>query len=49
MNFIGANGKILSNDWLAWVGDFDNGFAKVQRTNGEWAKIDKTGEIVVRK
>ena len=49
MNFIGANGKILSNEWLAWVGDFDNGFAKVQRTNGEWAKIDKTGEIVVRK
>ena len=49
MNFIGANGKILSNDWLAWVGDFDNGFAKVQRTNGELAKIDKTGEIVVRK
>ena len=49
MNFIGANGKILSNDWLAWVGDFDNGFAKVQRTNGEQCKIDKTGEIVVRK
>ena len=49
MNFIGANGKILSNEWLAWVGDFENGFAKVQRTNGEWAKIDKTGEIVVRK
>ena len=49
MNFIDANGKILSNDWLAWVGDFDNGFAKVQRTNGEQCKIDKTGEIVVRK
>ena len=49
MNFIGANGKILSNDWLNWVGDFENGFAKVQRTNGELAKIDKTGEIVVRK
>ena len=49
MNFIGANGKILSNEWLAWVGDFDNGFAKVKRTNGELAKIDKTGEIVVRK
>ena len=49
MNFIGENGKILSNDWLNWVGDFDNGFAKVQRTNGEQCKIDKTGEIVVRK
>ena len=49
MNFIGENGKILSNEWFAWVGDFDNGFAKVQRTNGELAKIDKTGEIVVRK
>ena len=49
MNFIGENGKILSNEWLAWVGDFENGFAKVQRTNGELAKIDKTGEIVVRK
>ena len=49
MNFIGANGKILSNEWFAWVGDFNEGFAKVQRTNGELAKIDKTGEIVVRK
>ena len=49
MNFIGANGKIISSEWFAWVGDFNEGFAKVQRTNGELAKIDKTGEIVVRK
>ena len=49
MNFITKDGKIISNEWFRYVDDFNDGFAKVQRTNGEWAKIDKNGNIVVRK
>lgn len=50
MNFIDAKGKLLSNEWFKYVDYFDEyDLAVVQRTNGEWAKIDKTGKIVVRK
>ena len=45
-NFIDKQGKLLSNEWFMWVDDFYNGFAKVKRTNGEQAKIDKNGKIV---
>lgn len=45
-NLIGENGKFLSEQWFDWIDDFKAGFAKVQRTNGEWAKIDKNGKIV---
>ena len=46
-NFIGKNGKLLSDEWFRWVDDFIGGFAVVQRTNGEQAKIDKQGKILV--
>ena len=49
-NFIDKQGKILSNEWFKWVDYFDkDGFAVVQRTNGEQCKIDKQGKIVVCK
>ena len=46
-NFIGEDGKIISKEWFRYVDDFKDGFAKVQRTNGEWAKIDTNGKIIV--
>ena len=50
MNFINTDGKIISNEWFRYVDYFDEyGLAVVQRTNGEQAKIDKQGNIVVRK
>ena len=46
-NFIDKQGKILSEEWFKWVDYFNkDGYAKVQRTNGEQCKIDKTGNIV---
>ena len=44
-NLIGENGKFLSDKWFEWAGDFKDGFAEVY-SNGEWAKIDKTGKII---
>ena len=49
INFIDKNGKLLSEEWFDWADDFFEGFARVKRTNGEQAKIDKNGNIVVRK
>ena len=48
-NFINKQGKILSDEWFIDAYYLDDGFAKVKRTNGECAKIDKNGKIVVRK
>ena len=49
-NLIDKQGKIISNEWFRYVDYFDNdGLALVQRTNGEQAKIDKNGKIVVSK
>lgn len=48
-NFIDKKGKILSEEWFEWAYDFKDGFAVVRRANGEQAKIDKTGKIVVSK
>ena len=45
-NLITEDGKLLSKQWFEWIDDFKDGFAKVQRTNGDWAKIDKNGKIV---
>ena len=39
-NFIDKNGKFLSEQWFEWIDDFNEGFARLQRTNGELAKID---------
>ena len=45
-----ANFYLLFDEWFKWADDFfRDGFAKVQRTNGEQCKIDKTGKIVVSK
>ena len=48
-NYIDKQGKILSNEWFEWAGIFYEGFADVERTNGEQAKIDKNGKILVSK
>ena len=45
-NFIDRQGIILSNEWFDYVGKFSDGLADVKRTNGEWAKIDKTGKLI---
>lgn len=45
-NFIGKDGKILSNEWFEFVDDFKDGFAVVKRTNGEQAKINKSGKLI---
>ena len=44
-NLITENGKLLSNEWYEWIDYFHDGVGEVQRTNGEWAKIDKTGKL----
>ena len=46
INFVDKQGNILSEEWFVRADYFDNGFAKVQRTNGESCKIDKNGKIV---
>ena len=46
-NFLNKQGKFLSNEWFNYLDDFFiDGFAEVKRTNGEWAKIDKTGKLI---
>ena len=46
-NFINKQGKFLSNEWFNYLDDFFiDGFAEVKRTNGELAKIDKTGKLI---
>ena len=50
MNFITKDGKIISNEWFRYADYFDEyDLAVVERTNGELCKIDKNGNIVVRK
>ena len=48
-NFIDKDGKLLSDEWFEFAGIFYDGFAVVQRNNGEQTKIDKNGKIVVSK
>ena len=48
-NLIDANGKIISDTWFEWVGDFyddNDGFALVGRENHEYNYIDKQGNIL---
>ena len=48
MNFIGEDGKIISDEWFKYVDYFDEyELAVVERTNGEYFKIDKQGKILV--
>ena len=41
-----ANFYLLFDEWFKWADDFHEGFAVVQRTNGEQCKIDKTGKRI---
>ena len=45
-NYIDANGKIISDTWFEWVGDFYDEFALVGRENHEYNYIDKQGKIL---
>ena len=48
-NLIGENGKILSDTWFDWIGDFyddNDDFALVGRENHEYNYIDKQGKIL---
>ena len=45
-NLIDKQGKIFSEQWFEWIEFFHEGFARVQRTNGEQCKIDKTGNFI---
>ena len=47
-NYI-ANGKLLSDTWFEWIGDFyddNDDFALVGRENHEYNYIDKQGKIL---
>ena len=39
-------GKYLSEELFKELHEFINGFAKVKRTNDEYAKIDKSGKLI---
>ena len=45
-NLIDANGKLLSDEWFEWIGDFYDGFAKVQRAYDKYNYIDKNGKLL---
>ena len=45
-NLIGENGKIISDTWFDWIGDFYDEFALVERENHEYNYIDKQGKIL---
>lgn len=47
-NYIDANGKIISDTWFDWIGDFYDELALVQREreNHEYNYIDKEGKII---
>ena len=48
-NYIDANGKIISDTWFEWIGDFyddNDDFALVGRENHEYNYIDKQGKIL---
>ena len=45
-NFIDKQGNYLSKEWFMWLDDFKDGFAVVKRTNGEQAKINKSGKLI---
>ena len=45
-NFIDANGNFLSKKWFMYVRNFIDGFAAVERTNGEYNFINKQGKLL---
>ena len=45
-NLIDKQGKIFSEQWFEWIEFFHEGFARVQRTNGEYNFIDKDGKFL---
>ena len=44
-NFIDKKGNYLSDEWFHGVDDFNEGFARVLKTNDCWYEIDKTGKL----
>ena len=48
-NFITKDGKILSEQWFAWVDDFKDGFAVVKNEDYVYNFIDKKGKILSEK
>ena len=45
-NFIGKDGKILSEQWFVWVDDFKDGFAVVKNEDYVYNFIDKKGKFL---
>ena len=45
-NYIDANGKIISEQWFEWIGDFYDEFALVERENHEYNYIDTKGKLL---
>ena len=48
-NFIGEDGKILSEQWFEWAEDFQEGFAVVKNEDYVYNFIDKKGKILSEK
>ena len=45
-NFIDKDGKLLSEQWFYWVGDFHDGFARVKRKDSLYNLITKDGKLL---
>ena len=45
-NFIGEDGKILSEQWFEWIGDFHDGLARVKRKDGKFNYIGEDGKLL---
>lgn len=45
-NYIGKDGKLLSEQWFKWADDFKDGFARVQREDSKYNYITKDGKII---
>ena len=48
-NYIGEDGKLLSEQWFNWAGIFHNGFARVRRGDNLYNFINKDGKILSEK
>ena len=45
-NFIDTKGKILSEQWFEWIGDFYDGLARVKRKDGKFNYIGEDGKLL---
>ena len=45
-NFIDKDGKILSEQWFEWIGDFYDGLARVKRKDGKFNYIGEDGKLL---